>query len=106
MKKSKMGYHAYTRWGRCESNPSTERLREILAELDVEDDEHPDVSLSHESEWTLSAYSGGSVVWENLEGGEPRHLRDVNRDRVLDLWLKLSRGEFEAIEQEPWQPGY
>jgi hypothetical protein len=82
-------------------------MREILADLAVRDEEHPDVWLTHESTgWTLSAYSGGNVVWQNLDAGGPRHMRDVSCERVFDLWIKLSYGEIEAVEQEPWQPGY
>jgi hypothetical protein len=77
-----------------------------LCELDVHDEEHPDVALTHESEWCLSAFEGGLLVWENLERGEPRHMRDVPRDKVLRLWLALSRGDLSAIEKEPWLPGY
>jgi hypothetical protein len=102
-----MSYFANTRWGGGEDSPSESRMREILAELDVkEDDEHPDVSLMHESEWALSAFAGGLVVWENVEAGEPRHMHNVSRERVFELWLKLSRGEIATIEQEPWLPGY
>ena len=104
-----MSYFVNTRWGGGEDSPSEPRMREILAELDAKengDDEHPDVSLVHESEWALSAFADGLLVWENLEEGEPRHMRNVPRERVLELWLKLSRGEIGSIENEPWLPGY
>jgi hypothetical protein len=77
-----------------------------LSELDARDDEHPDASLIHESEWCLSAFESGLLVWQNLERGEPRHMRDVPRDRVLQLWLALSRGDLSSIEKEAWMPGY
>jgi hypothetical protein len=88
------------------SGPSVERMREVLAELDAEDEEHGSVSLTHESEWCLGAYPGGLLVWENLEGGEPRHMNGVSRERMLELWIKLARGELAEIEREPWRPGY
>jgi hypothetical protein len=88
------------------SGPSVERMREVLAELDAEDEEHGSVSLTHESEWCLGAYPGGLLVWENLEGDEPRHMNNVSRERMLELWIKLSRGELADIEREPWRPGY
>ena len=81
-------------------------MRQVLAQLDGSDDEHPCVSLIHESEWSLGAYANGVLVWENLEEGEPRHLKGVTRDKVLDLWLKLSEEGIAAIEKEPWLPGY
>lgn len=80
----------------------------MLAELDgPEDDEHPDVALTHESEWCLSAFPGGLLVWENVEeDDEPRHMRNVARADVRRLWLALAAGDLETIEAEPWLPGY
>jgi hypothetical protein len=45
-------------------------------------------------------------VWENLEDGDPRHLNDVPREQVLQLWTLLSEGNIAAIEAESWLPGY
>jgi hypothetical protein len=101
-----MSFHVMTRWGEHEREPTETRMREVLAELDANDDEHPDVSLTHESEWCLSAYPSGILVYENLEAGEPRHLNHVSRARVLELWLLLSKGQMEVIETEPWINGY
>ena len=42
----------------------------LLRSLDMEDNEHPDVALKHETEWCLSAYPGGLLVWENAEVDE------------------------------------
>jgi hypothetical protein len=58
-------------------------LREL--EADPEDNEHASVSVTHDSEWCLSAYKGGYVVFEHLEEGEPRHMTDVPPDKVLAL---------------------
>ena len=81
-------------------------MREILAELDKHDPEHPDVWLTHESGWTLLVFESGLVVWENPETeDEPRHQINVSSEKALELWLKLARGEIAAIEQEPWCPG-
>jgi hypothetical protein len=69
----------------------------------------PYTSHAYEScrdHWSLGAYSGGLLVWENLEAGEPRHMNGVSRDRVLALWLKLADGRLDEIEAEPWLPGY
>ena len=100
------GIHLNSRWGSSQTDATVEQMRKALAELDVEDDEHPDVSLTHESEWSLSAFGGGLLIWENLEEGDPRHLKDVSRATVLELWLALSRGEIATVEGQPWQPGY
>jgi hypothetical protein len=103
-----MAYHLYTRMGSCESSPTHERMREVLSELDSDDDEHLSVSVTHESEWCLGAYPGGLLVWENVESREirPRHLNNVSRERVLELWVKLSEGRRDEVEKEPWLPGY
>ncbi len=101
-----MAYHVTTRWGGDEVNVSEPRLREVLAELDADDDEHTSVSLTHDSEWTLAAFPGGLLIWEHLEDGEPRHMNCVSRERVLRLWLELADGNLQAIEAEPWLAGY
>jgi hypothetical protein len=98
-----MSFHVQNRWGVSEANPSPERIREVLAELETYEPEHPSACLAHESEWILTASTNGLLIWEHAEEGEPRHMRAVRRDRVLDLWLKLSRGEIAVIEAEPWQ---
>jgi hypothetical protein len=83
-------------------------MREVLDDLDADDDEHPSVSLTHESEWCLAAYVGGALIWENLEtsSASPRHMKDVPRGLVLELWVALSRGDLPRVEQEKWLVGY
>lgn len=80
----------------------------LYDELARADGEHTDVSVSHAG-WSLSVYPSGLVVFENVEddaGIGPRHLRPVPRDKVLQLWHALAKGNFEEIEREGWQPGY
>jgi hypothetical protein len=103
-----MNFFVTDRDGAMETKPSRKRMRQILDELDGEDPEHPDVALRHESGWCLSAFESGLLVWENVEGerGSERHMHSVPRDRVLELWVKLSKGKIEEIEREDWQPGY
>lgn len=81
-------------------------MREVLAELDLVDDEHASVSLTHESEWSLGAFPSGTLVWENLESGGPRHMRGVSRERMLRLWIAPAAGRITEIENEAWSPGY
>src|SRR3954449_2602211 len=58
-------------------------VAELVAELDHDDDaEHPDIAIAHESGWSLSAFTGGLVVWENVDEGEPRHMAGLSRDQV------------------------
>ena len=102
-----MNYHVNTRFGGSEPMPSVDRMREVLTELDGEDDhEHPSVSLTHESEWSMSAFPDGLVIWENAEEDVARHMHHVSRSRVLELWTKLAEGQIDEIEAEPWLAGY
>ena len=57
-----MQYLMYSRWGRCEREPTLARMQEVLSELDSEDEEHAGVSLIHESELSLAAYPGGLLA--------------------------------------------
>jgi len=44
------------RKGAMEIDPTPERLDALVRDLDeIEDDEHPDVAVAHESGWSLSA---------------------------------------------------
>ena len=101
-------FHVTDRWGAMESNVSVERMRELLTSLDdIEDKEHPDVSLTHNSGWCLSAFPGGLLVWENVEAStDPKYMRDVPQEKVLELWSKLAQGDIDAISSEPWVDGY
>ncbi|NJO23869.1 MAG: hypothetical protein HC868_14245 [Sphingomonadales bacterium] len=103
-----MPFHTRDRWGTTESNPPVERLRALLLSLDTVDPEHPDVSLNHDSGWSLSAFPSGRLVWENVEmaGSAPRHMPGVPREKVLALWLSLTQDNIAAIEAEAWLPGY
>jgi hypothetical protein len=102
-----MTYYVESRWGGSEDEPSEERMRELLAELDENDPEHPDTWLTHDSGWSLAVFETGLVVWEHLELPDPpRHLINVTREKALDLWLQLARGHLVEIEREPWKDGY
>ena len=101
-----MAFHVYHRYGACESNPELESLEQLYDELAADDDEHPDVSLGHESSWSLSAFPGGLLVLENAEGDGPaRHMASVPRAKVIELWRKLAGGDIQGVDSEPWQMG-
>jgi hypothetical protein len=103
-----MAFHVTHRYGAMTSNPPSSTFASLLRELDErpEDQEHCSVSVTHESEWCLGAHGGGHVVWENLEGGDPRHMVHVPDAEILRLWQLLAAGDIAAIEREPWLPGY
>jgi hypothetical protein len=103
-----MSYSVTNRQGETFEDAEGADIDAVLAELDEPvDEEHPDVSLSHETEWALSAFPSGLLVWENVEeDDEPRHLTGVDRSLVRSLWLALAKGDLATVEAQPWRPGY
>lgn len=93
-------------WGKEENNVSVERFKEFIAELDLADAEHASVALRLESEWVISISRGGNTIFENVEGGEPRHMNNVAVDLVLELWRHLAAGDLDWLERQAWKPGY
>jgi hypothetical protein len=91
-----------------ERDPPLSSLPGLLQELEerLEDTEHGSVAVSHESEWCMSVSRGGYVIFEHLEDGGERHMRDVSDERIIDLWSRLAQGDIASIESEPWIPGY
>jgi len=98
-----MSYHTTDGEGLTEIEPPRARLADLLDALDDED-AFPEVTLSHDSGWSLTAFASGVLVLEHLDrtGGE-RVLREVPRGRVLKLWLALARGDLAAVQREPWE---
>ena len=95
------------RWGGGGTDPTVREMRSALAELDVQDPEHPDCWLSDGSGWTIAAYESGEVVLENVESGEgPWHLLKAHREIIVELWLALQRGDLRTIRKYDWQEGY
>jgi hypothetical protein len=70
-----MSYFAYDRMGNAIASPVEVAMRNLLGAFAVQDPEHPDVSLNHESGWSASVFGNGLVVLENVETGEgPWHM--------------------------------
>ncbi len=58
-----MAFQVRNRQGSSYTNPNLDIIDSVLAELDGDlDIEHPDVSLKHDSEWTLSAFPNGLLI--------------------------------------------
>lgn len=94
-------------WGEEESDVAPERFPEILRSVSEADAEHPDTWLKHESEWALSYFHSGRLIYENVEGRqEPRHMLGISVAEAAKLWALLAKGQLDAIEREPWLPGY
>lgn len=101
-----MSYSALTRWGDTIDKPNDAEMDRLLDSLVMDDDQNPDVSLTHESGWTLSVFDGGLVVWQNRDtGDDPVHMTNLSRQQVLSLWHNLARGETESLQAHAWQEG-
>jgi hypothetical protein len=91
-------------YGEMEASPPVAALAALVDELATADDEHPDVAVSHESGWTLSAFPSGLVVWENVEDevDTSRHLDGVDRQQLVRMFEMLAAGDLSSIEAYPW----
>ena len=106
-RKSNMSFTITHASGDMESDLSLDCFADLLTEIDGANGEHIDVALKHDSEWCLSALANGSLIWENVEGVNlPRHMKNVSKERIIELWTKLAQGEIESINSEPWLEGY
>lgn len=93
--------------GNADQNVPLDSLAMLYDELAEADGEHTDVSLTHESEWCLSAFASGLVVWESVSGeGEPKHMKGMSKEKTIALWILLASGNLSEIDQELWMPGY
>lgn len=93
--------------GSGESNVPVEKLSELYDELLSADREHGDVAVVHDdSGWTISAHRDHRVVFEHLRRGGERHMIPVSKERVLELWKLLIKGDIDELLKEPWKPGY
>ena len=104
-----MSFFVYHRSGLSERDPPASIFPLLLDELDVrlEDEEHMSVSVIHESEWGLGVYHGGYITFEHVEGdGEPRHMRNVPREKLLVMMQRVASGDLAALEAEHWEDGY
>ncbi|MFF7438028.1 hypothetical protein [Streptomyces sp. NPDC008122] len=100
-----MSYFMYDVMDGTVDEPDPETMRRVLDGLAQADDEHPDVSLTHESGWSLSAFGDGLLVWENPDEDSmaPGEMRDVAREEVLRLFGLLAAGDIASVEALSWQ---
>ncbi|GAA2514339.1 hypothetical protein [Streptomyces longisporus] len=100
-----MSYFMNNIMGESIDEPDEAMIREVLTELQDTDNEHFDVSLVHESGWSLSIYPDKALVWENVndDGTRPRELTLDSWESVIDVVLKLSRGEISAVRSLNWR---
>lgn len=103
-----MAFHLTHRYGNMTAGDGDTDFAALLRELDdrPEDTEHGSVAVTHESEWCISAHRGDYVIFENLETGGERHMKDVSPTKVLEMWGRLAAGEIASLTAEPWTVGY
>jgi hypothetical protein len=105
-----MSFYTRHRFGGNDRDPPLDAIAELLTELDEDpsDVEHDSVSVVHESDWAIAAYSGGLVTLEDVEDldKEPRHMVVDDREKVLQLFRAVADGRLAEVFDEPWQPGY
>jgi hypothetical protein len=98
-------YWVESRWNGSVKEPTPERMRELLDELDVEDDEHPDTWMESESGWMLTVYQDATVVLSSPDYQEHSHMRRVSRGRALQMWILLSSGRVDELRALAWETG-
>ncbi|MFJ2737923.1 hypothetical protein [Streptomyces sp. NPDC087317] len=100
-----MSYFMYDVMGGTVDEPDPETMRRVLDGLAQADDEHPDVSLTHESGWCLSAFCDGLLVWENSDEDSVARgeIRDVAREETLRVFALLAAGDIASVEALAWQ---
>lgn len=102
-----MTYFVQDRFGNKIVTATDMQMEQLLASLDWDGDpKHPEVSLVHESGWSLSAYPGGGVILKNLAtNNEPWHMRDRDLAQIFQLWQLLATGQLDELGKAGWQPG-
>ncbi|MGH3312416.1 MAG: hypothetical protein ACRDP3_17820 [Streptomyces sp.] len=96
-----MAYFMNDVMGGVVDQPDETQIRDILAELTNADDEHPDISLVHESGWSLSVFRDKVLTWENVEDPAiaPRETSLTSWDDVVDLLLELAHGHITEVDR-------
>ena len=63
--------------------------------------------MTHETEWSLSVFRSGFVVFENVEDGHhPLHADPLDRAAVLRLMAAVAEGRISDVLSDSWKPGY
>ena len=82
-------------------------LEELMKELSQADAEHTDVSVQHESGWSLSMFSSRHVVLENLESDEAPRSAYLGTDHdCLRAMQAVARGLVDDLDSIKWEEGY
>ena len=103
-----MAYVALDRFGNTIHNPTPAQMEQLLASFSWGGvDNHPEVSIIHETGWRLKYYPSGLLLLENAaEDKGPWHMRGLSREVVKEMWLWMASGELEKVGSAGWLPGY
>lgn len=78
--------HMYDLMGVSVADPDEAQIRGILRQLEHADDEHPDVWLEHELDWSLVIFSRGRVLWHQIDGEESEQWVTMeSEDEIVEL---------------------
>lgn len=99
-----MDFYVSNGMGDSLDNPTEERMREFLAAIDETDEEHGAAWLSLAAGPSLEWNGDGRLVYTRKDDSTVS-LRNVTRERALELWLMLVRGDFATLDAEPWTQG-
>lgn len=99
-------FYVETRWGGSEESPPHDRLRELIAELDVRDEEHPDTWMIHEDTgWSLRLDEDRFAYLENPACETIAHLSNVTAETALTFWDRFAAGGPDAVAEFEWKQG-
>jgi hypothetical protein len=99
-----MAYHSTDVNGVTLINPDKRAMREIICSVfDADDSDYPDVSLMHESGWTLVYSDTKTLLLENAEKEDGiRFMREVSPADTLKYWVLLSQGKIKSLLSLQW----
>lgn len=99
-------YFVESRWGGSEDSPSIKRMEELIAELAIADEEHPDTWLTHSpSGWSIRLDEGRIAYLEDSDCNIISHMKAVRPDLALQLWIRFSKDGRDAVAEELWVNG-
>jgi hypothetical protein len=106
-----MGYfvtHLYGSSNRYQDTTSLKQnIESLLAELGDADDEHTNVAVGPlESEWVLSIFPDGYVIWGGEDESEAKHMSGLAPEEVAELAGAVAKGDIDWVNARPWSPGY
>jgi hypothetical protein len=100
-----VGFFVANALGASIDAPSADQMRQFLDDIDPTDEEHGAAWLSTDQGYGLEWNGDRRLVFDHPDAEAVRHLRDVSRERALELWIALADGRLVEVEQCPWQPG-